>query len=162
MSHNRRAKNSRLRGSHTHGWGSKKKHRGSGHRGGKGNAGSGKRGDSKKPSYWGIKNYYGKHGFHTHSRTADTHPINLEDLQLRLESFVALGLAKKSADSYELVLSELGYNKLLGSGTVTSKLKIKVDYASKSAVQKIKEKGGEVLLLKEKIEKKKEQKSETE
>src|SRR3989344_7248475 len=100
MPANRRKKDSRLRGSHTHGWGSKKKHRGSGHRGGKGNAGSGKGGDAKKPSYWGIKNYYGKHGFHSHTRALEQTGINIEDLQARLESFVSLGLAKKVGDVY--------------------------------------------------------------
>ena len=38
-----RKKNTRQRGSHTHGWGAKKKHRGAGNRGGRGNAGSGPR-----------------------------------------------------------------------------------------------------------------------
>ena len=40
----------KFRGSHTHGYGSKKKHRGAGSRGGRGMAGSGKRADQKKPS----------------------------------------------------------------------------------------------------------------
>ena len=54
------------RGSKTHGWGSKKKHRGAGNRGGKGNAGSGKRADQKKPSFWKSKDWkYGIYGFKT-------------------------------------------------------------------------------------------------
>ena len=52
MTVNKRKKNSRQRGSHTHGWGAMKKHRGAGNRGGRGAAGSGKRADSKKPSIW--------------------------------------------------------------------------------------------------------------
>ena len=51
----KRKKNTRQRGSHTHGWGAKKKHRGKGNKGGSGNAGSGKRSDSKKPSFWKLK-----------------------------------------------------------------------------------------------------------
>ena len=51
---NKRSKNSRQRGSKTHGWGAMKKHRGAGHRGGRGAAGSGKRGDAKKPSIWRL------------------------------------------------------------------------------------------------------------
>ena len=47
MTVNRRRKRVRQRGSKTHGWGAKKKHRGKGNRGGKGMAGSGKRADSK-------------------------------------------------------------------------------------------------------------------
>jgi large subunit ribosomal protein L15 len=60
---NKRSKQSRNRGSHTHGGGSMKKRRGAGSRGGKGKAGSGKRGDAKKPMYWKDKNYFGKKGF---------------------------------------------------------------------------------------------------
>ena len=62
MTINKRKKNSRQRGSWTHGWGSKKKHRGAGHRGGKGNAGTGKKGDAKKPKIWKNKKYFGKYG----------------------------------------------------------------------------------------------------
>ena len=50
MTVNRRKKVVKQRGSHTHGWGSKKKHRGAGNRGGRGMAGSGKRADQRKPS----------------------------------------------------------------------------------------------------------------
>jgi len=40
MTVNKRKKMSRLRGSHTHGWGAKKKHRGKGNKGGAGMAGT--------------------------------------------------------------------------------------------------------------------------
>ncbi len=46
----KRTKKSRKRGSHTHGWGDKKKRRGFGHRGGKGLAG--RYTGSKKPGFW--------------------------------------------------------------------------------------------------------------
>ncbi|HLD04170.1 MAG TPA: uL15m family ribosomal protein [Candidatus Nanoarchaeia archaeon] len=153
MVHNKRKKNSRHRASFTHGYGSKKKHRGSGHKGGKGRAGSGKKADQKKPSYWGIKNFYGRHGFNTHVAQEKINPINLDDLQLRLASFVSLGTAKKSGEGYEINLTEAGYNKLLASGKVNCKLKVTVDYASESAVTKVKGKGGEVIVLKVKEEK---------
>jgi len=49
MTVHRRKKNKRMRGAKTtHGYGAKKKHRGSGNKGGKGMAGSGKRADQKK------------------------------------------------------------------------------------------------------------------
>ena len=60
---NKRKKNSRQRGSTTHGFGSKKKHRGHGSRGGSGLAGTGKRADAKKPSFWHDTEYFGGHGF---------------------------------------------------------------------------------------------------
>ena len=43
-----RKKSQSQRGTNSHGWGHKKKHRGSGHRGGFGLAGTGARGDVKK------------------------------------------------------------------------------------------------------------------
>ena len=140
MVHNKRAKDTRQRGNHTHGWGSKKKHRGSGHRGGKGNAGSGKKADQKKPSYWADKNFQGKHGFHSHSQALLQNPINLDDLQIRLNTLVTQGKAKKHGDSYEINLNELGYNKLLASGKVAHKFKITVDHASSKAVSIFQEK----------------------
>ncbi len=164
MTHNKRKKFSRQRGNHTHGGGSKKKRRGSGHRGGKGNAGSGKKADQKKPSYWAIKDFQGKHGFHSHSRALSQKPINLDDLQLRLNTLVIQGKAKKQGDGYEINLAELGYNKLLSSGKVAHRLKITVDHASEQAIAKVQEKGGEVTVLRVKEEKevKKEVKSEKE
>ena len=153
MVHNRRKKNSRHRASFTHGYGSKKKHRGSGDKGGKGNAGSGKKADQKKPSYWAIKDYYGRHGFNTHVARERINAINLEDLQLRMSRFVASGKAKKSGDGYEVNLNDLGYNKLLASGNVGYKLQVTVDYASENALNKVKEKGGQVTVLKVKEEK---------
>ena len=53
------------RGTSSHGWGHKKKHRGAGNRGGKGMAGTGARGDAKKPTILTTvgKSYYGKKGF---------------------------------------------------------------------------------------------------
>jgi large subunit ribosomal protein L15 len=40
----------------------------------------------------------------------------------------------------------LGYDKLLGTGSIDRPLRIKVDSASKSAIRKISEAGGEVVI----------------
>ena len=59
-------KNKRMRGAKTtHGYGAKKKHRGSGNKGGKGMAGSGKRADQKKTMILKVfgNEYFGRHGF---------------------------------------------------------------------------------------------------
>ena len=77
MTINKRKKNTRQRGHSTHGWGSKKKHRGKGHQGGAGMAGSGKRADSKKPSIWKDKHYFGKHGFISKSTSVKIKSIKL-------------------------------------------------------------------------------------
>jgi large subunit ribosomal protein L15 len=46
---------------------------------------------------------------------------------------------------YFIDLEGLGYSKLLGTGKVTKPLTVKVSSCSKSASQKIKDAGGEVL-----------------
>lgn len=135
---NKRKKNSRQRGTHTHGWGSKKKHRGAGSRGGRGNAGSGKRGDAKKPSFWKDPSYYKGKGF--------------VSLKKSLKSINISQLSKFRNE--KLDFSKEGYDKLLGIGKADKKYDIKVSYASESAIKKIQEAGGTVTLLKAKKEKK--------
>jgi len=46
-------------------------------------------------------------------------------------------------------LASLGYDKLLGAGDISIPLRIKVEEASSSAVQKVSEAGGEVLVSEE-------------
>jgi len=141
----KRKKALRQRGSKTHGWGSKKKHRGAGNRGGRGMAGSGKRSDSKKPSIWGDK-YFGKHGFSSKS-TKTINPINLDYLEENIHKLISKKLINKENDIFSVDLGKLGFNKLLGNGKVKNKYKIKVSYASKKAIEKVKGSGGEVILI---------------
>ena len=144
MTVNKRKKFTRLRGNNSHGYGSKKKHRGSGNRGGKGMAGSGKRADSKKPSVWKQKKYFGKYGFKSKNvRLIKAVNINyLEENILKLPGEAV----KKENDFFSVSLEKLGFNKLLSTGNVTNKYKIIVPYASKKAVEKIKSGGGDVTL----------------
>jgi large subunit ribosomal protein L15 len=123
----------------THGKG-KKGGRGSGLRGGRGNAGLGKH----RHMYMmkNMPNHFGKHGFkRPQSVIKEDKIINVGQLE---EKFPG----KKDID-----LTKEGFNKLLGSGTLTSKLKIKVNSASEKAIDKIKQKGGEVTLPKIPVEK---------
>lgn len=144
MTVNKRKKFSRLRGNTSHGYGSKKKHRGSGNRGGKGMAGSGKRADSKKPSLWKQKKYFGKYGFVSKNvkRIKAVNINYLEESILRLPS----DAVSKENDLFFVDLKKIGFDKLLSTGNVTNKYKIKVPYASKKAVEKVKSNGGEVIL----------------
>jgi large subunit ribosomal protein L15 len=146
MTVNKRKKNSRYRGSKTHGCGSMKKRRGAGHRGGRGNAGSGKRADSKKPSYWGDENYFGKNGFTSKSRTLHHPTINVGYLDLHISGFVDRKEAAKEKDFYSINLDKLGYVKLLGEGQVRNKLRIAVSQCSLQAKEKVEAAGGAVSL----------------
>ena len=137
----KRRKVNRLRGKNTHGWGAKKKHRGSGHKGGVGNAGSGKRADAKKPYFMKIKRQFGKVGFKSKNPTI-VNPINIKEL----ERMAQAGKLAKEGAAWKIDISTLGKNKLLGAGNVTGKFIITAECASAGAVEKIKEKGGQVIL----------------
>ena len=116
----------------THGKG-KKGGRGAGLRGGRGNAGL-----LKHRYVYMIKNmpdHFGRHGFkRPQGVIKKDKTINVGELEDKFPS-------KKDIDK-----EKEGFDKLLGGGKLNSKLKIKVDSASEKAIEKIKEKGGEVVL----------------
>ncbi len=136
----------------THGWGAKKKHRGSGNRGGFGMAGSGKRADQKKMSilkYYGHE-YFGKKGFKRPQkivRVNKINAINIIDLQNKIPDYLSNKKIKEENGKYIINLKELGYDKLLGSGKIKIKMEITAKSASKNAIKKIEEANGKVLLL---------------
>ena len=145
MPANRRKKDTRMRGSHTHGWGSKKKHRGSGNRGGKGMASTGKRSDAFKPSIW-KEEYFGKHGFY-HMGAVHHRIVNVNYIDQNIEKFVAGNVAKKHDGAYVVNIADIGFDKLLGKGRVTKKLILTAKYASSQSIDAIKAAGGEVALI---------------
>ena len=138
MTVNKRKKNTRQRGSHTHGWGAKKKHRGSGHRGGVGRAGSGKRADQKKPSIlkeFGSR-YFGKYGFNRPKSIVKKFKC------INVGALCAMNLKKEG--EYFVADKSIGFNKILGSGKVDCKLKVRGLSISKKAAEKINSAGGVV------------------
>jgi large subunit ribosomal protein L15 len=116
----------------THGRG-KKAGRGAGLRGGRGNAGLGKH----KFMYM-IKNmpdHFGKYGF--------KRPQGI----VKRDNTINVGqLEEKFPGKKEINLTKEGFDKLLGTGNITYSIKIKVNSASQKAKDKVKEKGGDVLL----------------
>ncbi|MBR9682980.1 50S ribosomal protein L15 [Candidatus Woesearchaeota archaeon] len=137
---NKNKKFTKYRAHTTHGGGHRKKRRGAGNRGGRGNAGSGKRGKANKQSHPKL----GTQGFVPRGsasaikkRAAKT--INLTSLQLLIEN-------KKITEKDGIInLTAQGYQKILGTGTIKSKLTIKVKQFSNSAEEKIKAAGGSIL-----------------
>lgn len=127
----------KMRGHQNHGWG--KHHRGKGNKGGCGNAGRGKRSDHKKRSYMHIK--LGKYGFTSHAVSAD-YGINLKQVEDKLDTWIAQGLAEVKDGLVHVDLGKMGFTKLLGTGKLTRKLKISVPKASKKAQEKIAALGG--------------------
>jgi len=134
----RRKKSTRYRASKTHGCGSMKKRRGKGNKGGAGRAGSFKRGDQKRPSYWKEKT--GNVGFKQKGKKIKINTINMP----KIEKLIARGILKEEHGIYDL--SKLGYSKLLGKGKITTKLKIRIQKASKKVIDDAKKAGGEIIL----------------
>ncbi len=127
-----RTKTKKFRGSMTHGKG-KKGGRGAGLRGGRGNAGL-----LKHRYVYMIKNmpdHFGRHGFkRPQGVIKKDKTINVGELEDKFPG-------KKDID-----LEKVPFDKVLGGGKLNSKLKMKVYSASGKAIEKIKEKGGEVVL----------------
>ena len=147
MKTKKRKKSSRMHGRAmgTHGWGARKKHKKSGHRGGKGMSGSGKRADHKKTlitKLYGSK-YFGKQGITSKGTKRDKRDrINLQEIELNLETYIKKGIAKKTKEGFEINLKNY---KILGKGEIKNKLIIKANEVSKSAKEKIEAKGGKVI-----------------
>jgi len=123
-------KTKKFRGSMTHGRG-KKGGRGAGLRGGKGNAGLLKHKYMHMLKY--MPDHFGRHGFKR------PQSIIKKDKTINIGQLEEMFPGKK-----EINLTKEGFDKLLGSGTINSSMKIKVKKASKKAIEKIKEKGGDV------------------
>jgi len=125
----------------THGRG-KKAGRGAGLRGGRGNAGLMKHRYMHMIKY--MPDHFGRHGFkRPQSILKKDKIINVGDLEVKFAG-------KKDID-----LGKEGFDKLLGGGTVKTKMKIKVDNASEKAVEKIKKAGGEVIMPEKPVAEKK-------
>ncbi|WP_048149436.1 uL15m family ribosomal protein [Palaeococcus ferrophilus] len=143
----RKKKVRKLRGSHTHGWGCKKKHRGGGHKGGKGMAGTGKR--SKAKWTWVIKympDHLGKRGFHRPKAVQrEVVAVNLRFIDEHLDELMAIGYAYEE-DGRVIVDTTQFADKVLGTGRLSRPLIIKAYAFSPKAQERIEEAGGEALL----------------
>ncbi len=147
----RRKKVGKYRGHTTHGHGHRKKRRGAGSRGGRGKAGSGKKSGHKKNLFGPL----GQKGFTSIWRKED-HVVNIGYFTpSTLQKFLQEGKATKDKDKSKekevvvIDLTKLGYDKLLGSGSLSSSLSMKVKFIvpawSASAEKKVKAAGGELV-----------------
>ncbi|MBL71543.1 MAG: uL15m family ribosomal protein [Candidatus Poseidoniaceae archaeon] len=105
--------------------------RGAGKRGGRGNAGMNKHRVMTRIKY--MPNHWGMHGF---NRDPSLRNVSVTVNVGQLEEMAA------GADSIDL--TELGIDKLLGSGRVSTALSVTVESASAKAVEKIEAAGGSV------------------
>ena len=131
----------RYRGSRYCGWGQVGQHRKSGSRGGKGFAGGHKHFWIQTVKY--NPNRFRRIGFVPPSSLkplpATINVGELEDLALKILGTEAM---KNGA---ELDLNEVGIGKLLGRGSISTALKVRVDSVSTNAKSKLKEAGGSIV-----------------
>ena len=133
---------SMMTGSRTRGRGHKKG-RGAGLRGGRGNAGCHK---TKRIMYERVGRVWGAHGFkRPKSVVSANNSINLKTIEENADSWIAEGIATKKGKVVSVDLGEMGYDKLLGTGSTNQSYKITISAASAKAVEKIEAAGGEIL-----------------
>ena len=129
----KRKKLVKMRGSKTHGYGSKKKHRGGGSKGGKGEAGQFKH----------KKTFFKRWGKDKQPRFK-----SLEHRGIRpSEKAINLGNLVKLADSKaEINAADFGYGKVLSEGVLERPVTIKAKKFSERAKQKIEAAGGKAVV----------------
>ena len=87
---------------------------------------------TKEPDYFGKNGFTSPQSLHRHENT-----INLK----KVEEIAQTSQQEKP----QIDLTALGYTKLLGTGKVTKPLTVQVSSYSKSAAEKIKKAGGEIV-----------------
>jgi large subunit ribosomal protein L15 len=136
MPHNQR-KTRKMRGSRTHGYGRIGQHRDAGSKG--------QRKVGRHKHLWSYvttyePDYFGKHGFTSpQSLKRKENTINIKQLsEIAAETTTEKGKTNVN-------LTSLGYTKLLGTGKITKPLTVTVPACSKSAEEKIKKAGGQIV-----------------
>ena len=94
--------------------------------------------------------YVGKKGFRSvaekrHIGTA-LKTLNLWQLSGIVDKLVEANKAQMENQMVVLDLREMGYKKLLGLGSISRAIQVKVDYCSESALKKVKDAGGDAVL----------------
>ena len=146
-------KTRKLRGGRHMGWGQVGQHRSFGHKGGLGRSGH-----LKHLASTVIKedqDHFGHEGTHSPNPSINKVWINVRDLD---DLFSKSGKSENSNNTLDL--QSLKIEKLLGGGKTNTAYTIKVKQATPSAIEKVKQAGGEVILPVQKTEQKAEQKAE--
>jgi large subunit ribosomal protein L15 len=136
-----RREKKRRRGERTY-HGSHKKWRGGGSRGGRGEAGMHKHKWSYTVKY--EPEHFGKEGF---ARPKKVKTINLSELEKILPKLMEKKLVEKEGEMIKINLKKIGYNKLLGAGSVSKPLIVEAEAFSQSAIKKLEAAGGKAIII---------------
>lgn len=136
-------KTRRKRGSRTHGYGAHDRHRGRGSRHYR------RAGRHKHLWSYVVKyepDYFGKHGFKSpRSKFLRAKTINVGQLDELLERLKAEGRLEEREGLPYLDLEALGYAKLLGRGSISRPVLVRVRAWTELAEEKITEAGGRIM-----------------
>jgi len=139
-------KSRKKRGTRVVGWGRVGQHRKSGNKGGKGHAGM-----SKHKWSWVVKyqpDYFGYHGFYRHPRPSTVASwVNVGQLDELYQKISSSGKVEEKDGLPVIDLASMGFEKLLGEGSVSRAYYVIVPAATARAVEKIEEVGGRIELL---------------
>ncbi|MCK4714574.1 MAG: uL15 family ribosomal protein [Candidatus Aenigmarchaeota archaeon] len=128
-----KGKKNKQRGSMTHGWGSKKKHRGAGSRGGVGRAGITKH----------MRLHFKKKGIQVGARGHKS--MRQKGLRKRVRSVNLRDLHKLAEGNKEIILREFGYDKVIGTGELRAPLRVIAKGFSAKAMEKIESAKGQAV-----------------
>lgn len=103
-------------------------------------------GEYSNMHYAGKKGFTSLAGLRPRGRT-----LNLWQLSELVDKLAAGKKAPAAGEKFVLDLKELGFKKLLGTGSISRAVQVKVDECSEGALKKLKEAGGEVVLAKQAI-----------
>jgi len=137
-----RIKKKRRRGERTY-HGSHKKRRGKGSKGGSGKAGLHKHKWSYTVKY--EPDHFGKRGFTSVKKKYYVEKaINIGELNELISKLEKENKLSVENGKIKINLEEFGYDKILGRGKIDRAIIVEVKKVSKSAKEKIEEKGGEI------------------
>jgi len=113
----------KMRGLRSQGYGHAKGHRAAGQRGGKGMAGSSKHNYQKRLQ--DDPHYFGKWGFKRPQKLLENiSVVNIGEIDEAADRLVARNVATKTGKGYDIDVSKLGVDRILGSGKVNRKLNL--------------------------------------
>lgn len=142
----RRKKCLKMMGHRTHGYGSGKKHRGSGSRGGAGLAGLHKHKRMRGLKY--MPDHFGKDGFKRPQKVIKIMKgINIKQLDQQIDKLLEEKKVQKEKDMIIVKLDQLGYDKLLGTGKLNHQLLVEAKSFSKLALKKLEEGKGKAIVV---------------
>jgi ribosomal protein L15 len=91
--------------------------------------------------------YVGKKGFiSVPQKQGEIRVLNLRQLSAMVDKLVSQKKAQTEDQKVTVDLSQMGFKKLLGMGSISRAVRVKVDQCSANAMRKLKDAGGEAVL----------------